>query len=529
MAVNGYFQLVNTQKGFGVKCVPPKEGGENVPLSELIDYLGARSIAYDISALSKAVNAGTVQVVPLGMGECPPEQESYLLEVSEDSMTVTARFYPPSETGQRMSMEEFMADLQFKKIIYGLNKELLESHFRKGEYCKTLVVAEGRPPQHGKDAEIQYFFNTDPHAVPTLKADGSVDFFNLNTINHCKKGDLLAKIIPEDVGRRGINVAGVEIKPRAVKRATLRFGKNVVQSADRMSISSAVNGCVSLVDDQVFVTDLYEVENVDNSIGNIDFEGSVQVNGNVCSEFSVTAKGNVIVKGVVEGASVRAEGDIVITRGMNGMSKGYLEAGGNIVAKFLENTRADAAGYISAESILHSKVTAGSEITVTGKRGFITGGHACAGFKVSAKNLGANMGASTVIEVGVNPRMKREYEALQDELLEIQKVIKRTEPILTNFAEKKGKGIQFTPEQVKYIRSLVKETEAKKKELVEKNEKWEALRDAFEGQNDAYVEVTGEAFHGTVIVIKEVSMSLRSNYQHCRFKRIGGEVRMVGL
>lgn len=68
--------------------------------------------------------------------------------------------------------------------------------------------------------------------------------------------------------------------------------------------------------------------------------------------------------------------------------------------------------------------------------------------------------------------MKREYEALQDELLEIQKVIKRTEPILTNFAEKKGKGIQFTPEQVKYIRSLVKETEAKKKELVEKNEKW---------------------------------------------------------
>ena len=117
MAVNGYFQLVNTQKGFGVKCVPPKEGGENVPLSELIDYLGARSIAYDISALSKAVNAGTVQVVPLGMGECPPEQESYLLEVSEDSMTVTARFYPPSETGQRMSMEEFMADLQFKKII----------------------------------------------------------------------------------------------------------------------------------------------------------------------------------------------------------------------------------------------------------------------------------------------------------------------------------------------------------------------------------------------------------------------------
>lgn len=31
MAVNGYFQLVNTQKGFGVKCVPPKEGARTCP------------------------------------------------------------------------------------------------------------------------------------------------------------------------------------------------------------------------------------------------------------------------------------------------------------------------------------------------------------------------------------------------------------------------------------------------------------------------------------------------------------------
>ncbi|MDE7222600.1 MAG: FapA family protein, partial [Acetatifactor sp.] len=285
----------------------------------------------------------------------------------------------------------------------------------------------------------------------------------------------------------------------------------------------------TLIDGQVFVTDIYEVENVDNSTGNIEFEGSVQVNGNICSGFSVKAKGNVIVSGVVEGATVCADGDIVITRGMNGMSKGTLEAGGNIIAKFLENARASADGYVSAESILHSKVTAGSEITVTGRRGFITGGHVCAGTKVSAKNLGANMGASTVVEVGVNPRVKQEYQTLQNDLLEIQKVIQKTQPILTNFAEKRAQGMQFSPEQVKYVRSLVLQTEAKKKELEEKSAKWEALQAAFEGQNDATVEVMGEAFPGTVIVIKDVSMSLRSSYQHCRFKRIEGEVRMVGL
>ncbi len=529
MAVNGYFQLVNIQNGFGIKCVPPRDGGEAIQINELTDYLGKRGLTCDIAMLKRAVNADSVQIVMVGLGSCPPEQESYLLEVSEDSMTVTARFYPPSETGQRMSMDEFIKDMQFKKIVYGLNQELLKRHFRKGEYCKNLVVAEGKPPRHGKDAQIQYFFNTDPQAVPTLKEDGSVDFFNLNTINHCKKGDLLAQIIPEDPGECGYNVAGVQIKPRKVKRATLRFGKNVLQSEDRMSISSQVDGCVSLVDDQVFVSDLYEVENVDNSTGNIEFEGSVQVNGNVCSGFSVIAQGNVIVKGVVEGAFIRADGDIVITRGMNGMSKGRLEAGGNIIAKFLENSTANASGYVSAESILHSKVMAGSEITVTGRRGNITGGHVCANYRVSAKTLGAGLGASTLVEVGVNPSLKAEYQALQEELQEIQKVIKKTQPILTNFAEKRAKGVQFSPEQLKYIRSLVALTDSKRKELQEKSSKWEELQAAFEDQNDAYVEITGEAFPGTVIVIKDVSLSLRSSYQHCRFKRIGGDVKMVGL
>ena len=529
MAVNGYFQLVKIPGGFGIKCIPPQDGGEPVQMSELTDYLGSRNIDYDISQLKKASEADSAQVVRLSAGSCPTEQESYHLEISEDTMTATVRFYPPSETGQRMSMDEFMKDMQFKKIVYGINMELLREHFSKGLYCTSLVIAEGKPPRHGKDAEIEYFFNTDPRAVPTLNEDGSVDFFNLNTIIHCRKGDVLAHIIPEDVGECGYNIAGAQIKPRNVKRATLRYGKNVALSEDHMSISSEVDGCVSLVDGQVFVSDLYVVENVDNSTGNIEFDGSVQVNGNVCSGFSISAQGNVIVKGVVEGAAIYADGDIVITRGMNGMSKGRLEAGGNIISKFLENAVANASGYISAESILHSKVTAGSEINVTGRRGFITGGHACAGYKISAKNLGANLGASTVVEVGVNPRMKEEYQALQDELLEIQKVIKKTQPILTSFAEKRAKGAQFSQEQVKYIRSLVVLTETKKRELEEKNKKWEALHAAFEGQNDAYVEVIGEAFPGTVIMIREVSMSLRSSYQHCRFKRIGGEVKMVGL
>lgn len=529
MARNGYFQLVNIQTGFGIKCIPPQDGGEAVRINEVMDYLGARNLVYDLSMLRKAVEAGTEQVLLLGAGPCPAEPEGYVLKISEDMMMVTARFYPPSETGRRMSMEEFLKDMQFRKITYGIKMETLQSHFRQGIYGQDIVVAEGKPPRHGKDAEIRYFFNTDPHAAPTLMEDGSVDFFHLNTINHCRKGDLLAQITPEDPGEYGMNVNGTPIKPREVKKAVLSFGHNIQLSEDRMSIRSMVDGHVTLVENKVFVSDIYEVENVDNSTGNIDFEGSVQVNGNVRSGFAINARGNVVVRGVVEGASIHAGGDIIITLGMNGMGKGQLEAGGNIVSKFLENASASAEGYVSAESILHSKVKAGTEITVSGKRGFITGGHVCAGNKVSVKNLGASLGAATIVEVGVNPQVKEEYQNLQKELLEIQKVIKSTQPILATFAEKKARGARFSQEQLQYIKSLILLSETKKKELEEKQLKWEELQERFEEQNNAYVEVLGEVYPGTTIVIRDVSMAVQSNYKYCRFERIRGDVKMVGL
>ena len=47
-----------------------------------------------------------------------------------------------------------------------------------------------------------------------------------------------------------------------------------------------------------------------------------------------------------------------------GMGKGKLQAGGNIIAKFLENVEASAGGYVQTESILHSNVSAEKYIDV---------------------------------------------------------------------------------------------------------------------------------------------------------------------
>lgn len=528
---NGYFQLVNVMRGFGIKLIPPKDGGEGIRMDELLKYLEPLNLNYDVKALRSAVLTGEETVFPLsGAGECPVRNEEYAMETSSDNMQTSVRFFPPSETGQRITMDEFIKDLRYRNIVWGTQMAVLQEHFMsEDDYCRDLIVAKGKEPRHGTDAKIEYYFNTDVHIQPTMREDGSVDYFHLNVINHCRRGDVLATMIPADEGEPGVNVMGTRIKPRVVRKSVFKYGNNIELSEDRQSLVSMVDGHVMLVDDKVFVSDVYQVENVDLSTGNIDFEGSVEIGGNVAANMSVVARGNVIINGVVEGAYIEAGGNIIVARGINGMSKGMLKAGGNIVAKYMENVEVEAEGYIHTESILHSNVSAGTEITVEGKRGFVTGGHVQARNRVTVKNLGATLGAPTIVEVGADPKVKAEYLQMQKEVSEIVKAIKDIQPVITNFAQKKAKGARFTEDQIQFVKNNIRLLETKKQELEQKNNALRKMQTVFASWNKADVIVKGEVCAGTNIIIGDVAMTVQGSYVYCKFERRDGEVKMAPL
>lgn len=134
-------------------------------------------------------------------------------------MQVILRFYPASQSGKRTTMDSVIRDLRYRNVVYGIQMNVLQDHFMSdGIYGTDLIVAKGKEPRHGTDASVRYYFNTDVHAQPTLKDDGTVDYFHLNMINPCRKGQLLAEIIPEDEGEYGITVQGAKIRPRQVKK-----------------------------------------------------------------------------------------------------------------------------------------------------------------------------------------------------------------------------------------------------------------------------------------------------------------------
>lgn len=528
--MNGYFQLIVGQGKTGLMLYPPTDGGEAIDSQELLQYLAVKQIPYDARAIGVAlVGLSEPTEVTLNLESRFPEQEVFFVRVSPDRLTATARFYPPSSGGNYMDEMEIRKTLQAQKIVYGIDDAAIHAFCQHREYCKDIILAKGKPPVQGHDYRIEYYFNTDLKIKPTLNEDGSVDFRHLNVMNQVKKGDVLARLFQAEPGELGYAVQGDVIRPGEVKRGILRFSKRVSIDETKTILTSEVNGHVKLVDGQVFVSDVYEVENVDNSTGNVEYEGSVRVNQNVLSGFRIKAKGNVEVAGVVEGACIEADGDIIIARGMNGMNKGVLKAGGKIISKFLENTTAEAGGYIETESILHCNISSKSEVILTGRRAFIAGGHVCAANRVIVKTLGSSMGADTVVEVGADPTVKAELQQLQKQVAENQKNLKQMEPVLAAMMQKMKSGVKLQPEQVQYVQKLVQSINLVKEQNAGNMTRIEELNMQLEESTNASVEVSGEVFPGTKIIISDSSMTVGSGMKYCRFVRTRGEVVMAPL
>ena len=528
--MNASFQVICEESCTKLRLTPATDGGASFSLTTVIEYLNFNRIDYDVSEVNQAMNTLLEEkIIKLNDKHTHPIRESVVTEISEDNMTAYARFMPPSNNGDVMDRAEIMNDLKHRNIVYGIDDVAIDLFLAQRNYLEEMVIARGSDPIQGENAYIEYMFNTDLKARPTLLEDGSVDFFNLNIINHCNTGDLLARLHREVPGVFGYDVTGKKIKPAEIRRLVLKFGRNVTLSDDKNEIYAACSGHVSLVDGRVFVSDLMEVENVDPSTGNIEYEGNVQVDGNVMTNFSIYAKGNVEVRGVVEGAEIVAGGNITIARGMNGMNRGKLKAGGNIIAQFIENASAEAQGYIEAGSIMHSDVMAGTEIHVNGKKGFISGGKVSASTLIDVKILGSDMGTDTVVEIGVSPTAKRRHRDLGGLIEANTKTINRAIPILEAARDKSLNGIELSSDQKENIRGLSKMIREKMLETRKLTQELEELTGLIGEEKNACVSVHDTVYPGTKIVISDVSKIIKDSMSYCRFVKDRGDVRVMGM
>ncbi|MDD3172584.1 MAG: FapA family protein [Herbinix sp.] len=529
---NGYFQLLSKEDGTYIKIYEAEAGGEALLYDEISNYLADKKIYdYDKIAIGRALTLVKDSVeVKITQAKTSPIDEYVKIKVDEERMYATGRFYPPTNRGRNIVRDDIVNALIMAGVKYGLDEQAISMFLLEKQYCTDYILAKATPAVQGHDAIITYHFNTDLTLKPKRNEDGSVDFHKLDMISHCNKDDLLATLTPVDLGKPGIDVCGTIIRPLKVNNRILRHGNKIHLSEDGLKMYSDVDGHVSLTDQRVFVSDTYEVPaDVDASTGDIVYEGNVVIKGNVITGFSVRAKGDIEVDGVVEGSYIEAGGQIVLKRGMQGMNKGILKANGNIISKFIENSEVFAGGYISTESILHSKVSAKGDIIVGGKRGFVTGGEIRSGTMISVKTAGSQMGTLTLLEVGIDPCILEEFRTLEKKLASMHADKEKLAQALLLFRKKLSMGTQITDEKKEFLKQITQSNILLEAQIKEGRKRYENLKIEMENHSSGVIKVSDVVFPGTKIVISNVICFVREQTQHSKFIRDRADIKILPL
>jgi hypothetical protein len=324
------------------------------------------------------------------------EQPKYKINhlVSANKLKVYIRIELLDQKAE-VDYEDILSYLAEQNIVYGIREEEIKCYCGRKEYSKELIAAVGKEPINGIDARIVYGFDTSKEKKLKENADGTIDFRNLDNVINVTKGTVLCHIIPAQDGENGIDVYGETVPYKRGNNASFNYGNNTYISNDGLFLFAGIDGCAEFKNDKVFVENIYRVNHVDNTTGNIDFIGSVVINGDVKEGFSVNAKGDIKIRGMVEGAYIKSDSDVVISKGMNGMGKGSIYAKGNITSKYIENASIESEKSVFAEALINSNVVAGDSIILRGTSSAIIGGTSQAENIIYAKTVGGRTNPET--------------------------------------------------------------------------------------------------------------------------------------
>ncbi|MCX7842620.1 MAG: FapA family protein [Clostridia bacterium] len=524
---DGFFEIKYEQDGVYLTVYPPVGKGIRVESRDVIDRLNKKLI--------RSFNKDIVELAVLKQDKTPVKiaetQEEVKLDavgtvmVTPDKMKAMITLAPP-DGGRMLTVEEMLTLLARQGVVYGINKTTLETIAKYPVYNEMITVAEGTPPVNGKNGTVEFFFDIKKDRKPTILEDGRVDYKETNLIESVKKGQKLCSLVPPQQGTPGKTVAGADIPSINGKPAVLPKGKNVEISQDGQELYAAIDGQVNYIDGKVSVFANYEVSaDVDNSTGNIYFVGNVIVKGNVLSGFTIEAGGSVEVLGVVEGAVIKAGGDIVLRRGMQGMGKGVLCCEGDIIARYIEHSNIEAKGNIKSEAIMHSNVKCANKLELSGKKGLLVGGTCKVGKEITAKVIGSHMATFTDIEVGVDPTLRERYKALRDEISSSEADIKKADQAIAILKKLEAAGA-LTPDKQEMMAKSVRTKIFLSNRLNEMKEEFSQIEAKL--QQDVYGRIRAYNFiyPGTKVAIGSCLMFVKEPLQYCTLYRDGADIRV---
>ena len=350
------------------------------------------------------------------------------IEISEDKNIATANIYPAALGGKQLNEEDVVKQIRRKNISVALNiseiKNALQSVIRTNIAYKQVLVAKGKPPVLGKEAWVEYLFNTVKKVGPLIDENGHTDFHNITSLESVTKNQTIAIFHPMITGVDGFNVLGEKVPAPFLKDLRPPVGQNYYYSeTEPTHILSKIDGYVTLAAGNIVITNLYNIRgDVDFHTGHITTKGSLNVLGNVKSGFNLNLSENIKVNGYVKDSNINAGGTVFIGGGFSGTGEGKIVAGGDVTVRYIRNQTIYTRGSLFVhKEVVESKIFVKNDIKSQSNDMFIIGGCVLAGGDIMVNQLGHEYGMKTIIEAGYDYENLAKIKKVNDELEEKKK------------------------------------------------------------------------------------------------------------
>lgn len=453
----------------------------------------------------------------------------FKVRISDDKMNLFLTLQAP-KGGEPVSLEKIREDIEKLKIKSPIDEELMVRSLGKvnnGEADKleNLLLATGTQPVNGQNGKIHWNSDLELFYKPQILDDGSVDYRGGRRFPFVREGKSAGTWIMATKGqRKGLDVQGNILEPDDGAEIDTAFGKSFELQEDEKNsrpvkhIMPLLSGLLKIKKKTAEVDPVLEVQVVDYSTGNIDFDGTLVIKETINDGFKVKCTGDIHIHGNIGACEIESDGDLFVKGGVNGGGAAKIRSGGSIYIKYAENCRMVARDsiFVVSHTVLSNLISL-KDIIVGIKRvkGRVIGSDLYAWRRIETDIIGSKLSsADSHLFAGIN-------KEVYDEMMEKKAALELTKIEITKIQNdiKSPKDIRKA-----YLDGLRLQLNEKIEELNTGLEEVKVLEEQIFNEEVEHVLVRGGAKAHTEILLAQQSQELFSDVKGVKFVLEEGKI-----
>lgn len=447
---------------------------------------------------------------------CPDKEKDsrVFLTISPGAFKGFLNFYPSLNNGSMHTYDEVTKYIKDEGISVNIDEEKIKecfARFSDGEILEGILIAEGIAPINGVNAEINVHFGVSENRPKVV--DGKIDYKTVDNIVMVSRGELLITKKPATPGSRGLTIKREEVSPIHGKDFTLLLGDGATVDDAGTSYFATLDGCVDYNGRKLTVSPIYIVKgNVDYSTGNIKFNGSVHVKGDVLPGFKIEADRHILVDGICQDCELTARENVILRTGIKGSGGSFIKAGGSAILGYCEKSKIEAKENVEIKKYaFNCDIMAGNRIEAASAEGIVAGGTLKAFQEMSVKQLGTQGNSSFSLSLGTKYYIENELVRIRKEKIKIGDTLLHVDVALGRFDLGQPK-IKSHPKILKMM-EVKDNLNLLMKDLADKEEK---LANENKAKNPR-IKVKGRVFEGLSVTFFDTTLVVKQELDNVVF------------